>query len=149
MKHWLTSHEELLAPPKFMFKIVNTFQDHLTRQLAEAVRIDLRGEEILNSKVEYSRCRVPRLRVDMEGWIEKKKVVTVVEVAEQSEAMVTVTSHQEEEDGVRIKEAEESLADKEIKRKAESSIPEERKAKKRKLEKLEGWGTRTTLLEEY
>ena len=57
-----------------MFKIVNTFQDPLTRQLAEAVRIDL---------AEYSHSRVPRLRVDMEGWIEKKKVVAVVEVAEQ------------------------------------------------------------------
>ena len=54
VKHWLTSHEELLAPSKFMFKIVNTFQDPLTRQLAEEVRIDLRGEDILNYKAEYS-----------------------------------------------------------------------------------------------
>ena len=34
IKHWLTSHEELLAPPAFKFKIVKTFQDPLTRQLA-------------------------------------------------------------------------------------------------------------------
>ena len=54
VEHWLTSHEELLALPKFTFKIVNTFQDPLTRQLAEAVRIDLMGEDILNSKAEYS-----------------------------------------------------------------------------------------------
>ena len=108
----------------FTFKIVNTFQDHLTRQLAEAVRIDLRGEEILNSKVEYSRCRVPRLRVDMEGWIEKKKVVAVVGTIEQVEATVTVTSHQEDEDDVMVKEAEESLVEKDIKRKVESYIPE-------------------------
>ena len=44
IKHWLTSHEDLLAPPKFKFKIVRSFQDPLTRQLSEAVRIELRGE---------------------------------------------------------------------------------------------------------
>ena len=44
VKHWLTSHEEQLAPPKFIFKIVKSFQDPLTCQLAEAVRIDLGGE---------------------------------------------------------------------------------------------------------
>ena len=132
-----------------MFKIVNTFQDPLTRQLAEAVRIDLRGEDILNSKAEYSRCRVPRLRVDMEGWLEKKKVVAEVRVIEQAESLVTVTTEQAKDDDANIKEAEESLAEIEINRKAESAIPEGRKPKKRKLEKLEGWGVRTTLLEEH
>jgi hypothetical protein len=39
IKHWLTSHEELLAPPAFKFKIVKTFQYPLKRQLAEAVKI--------------------------------------------------------------------------------------------------------------
>ena len=52
----------MLAPPKFKFRIVRSIQDPLIRQLSEAVRIELRGEEILNSK-----CRVPRLR----GWIWK------------------------------------------------------------------------------
>ena len=71
IKHWLSSHEELLAPPAFKFKIISTFQDPLSRQLSEAVRIDRRGSQILNSKSEYSRCRVPRLRIDKEGWMEK------------------------------------------------------------------------------
>ena len=83
----------------------------------------------------------------MEGWIEKK-VVAVVGPVELVEATVTVTSQQEDEDDIMVKEAEESLVEKNIKRKVESSIPEGRKAKKRKLDKLEGWGTRTTLLEE-
>ena len=86
IKHWITSHEELLAPPKFVFKIIKTFQDRQTRQLAEAVRIDLRGEDILNSKADDSRCQVPRLRVDMEGWKEKKKESMIVERAEQEVA---------------------------------------------------------------
>ena len=71
IKHWLSSHEELLASPEFKFRIVSTFQDPLSRQLSEAVRIDRRGSQILNSKFEYSRCRVPRLRIDKEGWMEK------------------------------------------------------------------------------
>ena len=53
------------------------------------------------------------------------------------EATVTVTSHQEAEDDVMVKEAEESLVEKDIKRKVESSIPEGRKAKERKLDQLE------------
>ena len=36
------------------------------------VRIDLRGGGVLNSKTEYSRCRIPRLVVDMEEWKRKK-----------------------------------------------------------------------------
>jgi hypothetical protein len=75
IKHWLTEHQDLLEPPKFRFKIIQTFQDPLSRQLAEAVRIDLRGDNILNSKSEYSRCKVPRLTVDLEGWTNATKVV--------------------------------------------------------------------------
>ena len=47
--------------------IIKSFQDPLSHQLAEAVRIDLRGKNMLNSKAEYSCCRVPRLIIDMEG----------------------------------------------------------------------------------
>ena len=74
MKHWLTSHEELLAPQKFEFSIVRTFKDPLTWQLSEAIRIERRGESILNSKAEFSRCRVPRLVIDLEVWQNKSKI---------------------------------------------------------------------------
>ena len=74
VKHWLSDHQDLLAPPKFRFKIIQTFQDPLSRQLAEAMRIDLRGENVLNSRCEYSRCKVPRLTVDLEGWTNSNKV---------------------------------------------------------------------------
>ena len=53
VKHWLLDHQDLLAPPKFRFPIIKSFQDPLSRQLAEAVRIDLLGEHILNYKAEY------------------------------------------------------------------------------------------------
>ena len=70
VKHWLTDHQDLQAPPRFRFKLVRKFNDPMSRQLAEAVRIELRGASILNSKSEYTRCRVPRLRIDLEGWKE-------------------------------------------------------------------------------
>ena len=55
VKHWLTDHQELMSPPTFKFKIIQTFQDPMTRQLAEAVRIESRGAGILNSKAEFNR----------------------------------------------------------------------------------------------
>ena len=99
IKHWLTSHEELLAPPAFKFKIVKTFQDPLTRQLAEAVRIELRGERIFNSKAEFSRCRVPRLRIDMEGWKEKVEKKLQIEV----KGLATTSTSQQEEDQMLVR----------------------------------------------
>ena len=75
--------------------MVGSYQDAMTRQIAEAVRIDLRGEDVLNSKSEYSRCKIPRLVIDQDDWrINKKKekaelepkfVEVVVEVTEESE----------------------------------------------------------------
>ena len=50
------------------YKIVSGFKDALTRQVAESVRIERAGPNILNSKSEFSRCRIPRLKIDMEGW---------------------------------------------------------------------------------
>ena len=68
IKHWLTSHQDLESPPNFRFRLIRSFPDALTRQVSEAVRIDLRGGGILNSKSEFSRCRLPRLIIDQEGW---------------------------------------------------------------------------------
>ena len=66
----------------------------MTRQIAEAVRIDLRGENVLNSKSEYSRCRFPRLVIDQEEWrINKKKERQELEVMREEIVM------QEDEDG--------------------------------------------------
>ena len=53
--------------PRFRFKIVKTFHDSLSRQVAESVRIDLRNH-VLNSKSVYSRNRLPRLEVEKQEW---------------------------------------------------------------------------------
>ena len=133
IKHWLTEHQDLLEPPKFRFKIIQTFQDPLSRQLAEAVRIDLRGDNILNSKSEYSRCKVPRLTVDLEGWTNATKVVVQHQhgIAQGQDAPHPL--HEEE-----VMEAEESLGERDTKRKL-NDAPSNRKNKRRKLERLTGW----------
>ena len=133
IKHWLSDHQDLLTTPKFRFRIIQTFQDPLSRQLAEAVRIDLRGENVLNSRSEYSRCKVPRLTVDQEGWTSsKKKVVVAQEIAKNQ-----INPQPVDEDA--IKEAKYSLGDRDMKRKSTDS-PSIRKNKRRKLERLTGWG---------
>ena len=71
-------------PPKFNSKmVVASFQDAKSWQLSEAVRIDLRGENVLNLKSDYSRCKVPRLIINKEECImndgQKKKKYDLVD----------------------------------------------------------------------
>ena len=113
----------------------------MTRQIAEAVRIDIRGENVLNSKSEYSRCRIPRLVIDQEAWrMNKKKEKQELEVVEEEIIMhVNVDGEEcievlEEE---RVFEMVETKNKVEKKRKERSDKPP---AKRKKLEKLVDWG---------
>jgi hypothetical protein len=65
-KHWEECHHGETMP-EFRFRICKKFQDSLSRQVAESVRIDQRVE-VLNSKTMYSRNRLPRLMVEKEEW---------------------------------------------------------------------------------
>ena len=67
VKHLELSHEGR-GKPDFVFKVVKFHRTALARQVAEAVRIRRRGGEgaVLNSKGEFSRCHIPRLRVEEE-----------------------------------------------------------------------------------
>ena len=38
--------------PRFRIKKVGKFQDAMSRQLSESIRIELRGDNLLNSKTE-------------------------------------------------------------------------------------------------
>ena len=133
IKHWLTDHSELETPPKFKIKVIGSFRDALSRQLSEAVRIDLRGGGVLNSKTEYSRCRVPRLVVDMEEWIKKK----VEEKKELEQIPEEVTIQQEDIDIEQSQVVEMAAPTYESKRKQQAGGP---KSKRRKLEPLINWG---------
>ena len=134
VKHWKIDHPEMKELPKFKIKVVASFQDALSRQLSEAVRIDLRGSNVLNSKSEYSRCRVPRLTINREEWQtgSDKKEEERKEMDRRKEAEA----------------AEETLlqggAAWDISKKGGATkrkgTDKGRKSKKRKLEKLVGWG---------
>ena len=90
------------------------------------MRIDLRGEGLINSKSEYNRCRVPRLK----GW-----------KAEQNDKD---SSSQEGEQDKRDREAEESLQERDNKRKN----PDMPRSKRRKLELLNNCGNKGCILEQ-
>jgi hypothetical protein len=132
VKHWLLEHLELEAPPKFKFTIISSFGDPLTRQLSESVRIEKRGINILNSKSEYSRCRVPRLRVDMEEWKTKR--------ASQSQGKTSLQEEQNEEIIKDLEIIEEGVRRKESKRKGDPEVGSKRSSKRRKFARLTNWG---------
>ena len=67
VRHQLLAHDGA-APPKFIMRVVSHHRSALERQVAEAVRIGRRGGAgaVLNSKSEYNRCYIPRLKLENE-----------------------------------------------------------------------------------
>ena len=128
VKHWQSSHPELETMPKFRIEVIQSFQDAMSRQLSEAVRIELRGEGVLNSKAEYSRCRVPRLTINKEEWKGRDEA--------KGKEEEPIKDNQEE-----VLESGGSAWD--ISRCSEKRRRKEgggRKSKRRKYELLVGWG---------
>ena len=61
MKHHIIHHGGI-GEPSFFLRPVRYFSTPLTRQIAEAVRIEQWGESIvLNSRSEFNRSKIPRL----------------------------------------------------------------------------------------
>ena len=90
----------------------------------------------MNSRSEYSRCRVPRLRIDMEGWQKKTKEVSTIV---QERVVETVAMGQEDGKHVDgLEEIETTSRRLDSNRKGEET--KGRRAKKRKFPRLEGWG---------
>ena len=58
--------------PDFKFRVVKTFKTALERQIAEAIRIEMRGN-ILNRRGEFNRCSLTRLGVDKQWEDERWK----------------------------------------------------------------------------
>ena len=122
IKHWVLDHPELDAPPKFKFKGVSSFRDALTRQLSEAVRIELRGEDILNSKSEFNRCKMPRLKIDLKGWRKEKemgKATTIIPEGGMEDADLTRRMEMEFEQEISLADMETSARRDDTKRKAD------------------------------
>ena len=156
----MLDHPELDTPPKFKFKLISSFSDPLTRQISEAVRIEQRGEQILNSKSEFNRCRVPRLKIDMEGWRagkEREKLEKARKAQEEISTTVGVVEEAAEpdwlEDQLELEladaEKESRRVDRKRKMVEEPRKPEKkRKEKKIKFEILTHWGEMLSIQEE-
>ena len=145
IKHWKLHHPDLEEPPKFKFKIVSSFSDPMTRQLAESVRIERRGENTLNSKSEYSRCRVPRLKIDKEVWSKKTDPKTVID----KDITTKEATEPHSEDKVTTEESRNAKEDERRRQDQKRKAPETGgRSKRRRLEKLEGWGEPTSLQED-
>ena len=67
----------------------------MTRQISESVRIDLRGENVLNSRTEYSRCRLPRLTLDKDEWRTAKRKKRELLEKEDSEDLANDTMNED------------------------------------------------------
>ena len=63
VKHWMTSHPSLPNPPMMGFSITGRFKDCLSRQISEALRINMSRDSLLNSKREFGHNSVSRLTV--------------------------------------------------------------------------------------
>ena len=133
VKHWAQQHPDAEIIPKFTFKVVASFKDALTRQIAEAVRIERRGMGVLNSKSEFSRCHLPRLTIDIEEWQTRR--LEGMKAAKQA-------SMEREVDVVTIMNEGGAVAKMVDKRKAPTGddLKTDRRKKKRKLDLLENWG---------
>ena len=75
VKHWMSFHPEHPTPPPFSFKVTQQFKDCMSRQVAEAIRIQHTKDNILNSKCEYLQNCITRLTVNEESW-ERKSFFT-------------------------------------------------------------------------
>ena len=65
LKHWSAEHSQECKPGdiKFGFSVVKSHKSSFARQIHESVLIFRGGQNVLNSKSEFSRCTVPRLGV--------------------------------------------------------------------------------------
>ena len=118
--------------------------------MAEAVRIDLRGD-VLNSKSEFNRCKLPRLTINRDDWLFKSDPSTVIAnpKAENNPEGFPAEggSFQDELGDLALWRL--GTKKKAVKRKKEKEAKADtttggRKKKRVKLERLENWGETET-----
>ena len=90
-KHWLTVHGHDQQKPEFGMKVIRSHKSAFSRQVHEAVLIEMAEGGLLNSKGEFNRCEIPRLTVHMgqkewEDKIEETEEITELEEESQIEA---------------------------------------------------------------
>ena len=135
--------------PKFILRAVQYYKTALARQTGEAVRIRRRGGEgaVLNSRSEFNRCFIPRLRV-----IGEEEISEMEEQDRQVEQDMREELQDQEEQWARTKTVKRSGAAKSrdswvgsSKRVKESNPGRGRPSKKRRYVLVESdWGVKTT-----
>jgi hypothetical protein len=132
------SHPDIPDTPQFNIKVLASFKDALSRQLSEAIKIDLSGGNELNSKSDYTRCKIPRIVINEEEW------EVNAEAKRNKDRQIEEERKKNEEDTEKMENAllrggaawdigSKSRNEKRVK------VQTGRKAKKAKLEKLVGW----------
>ena len=71
VKHWRTSHSDMIDKPRVEFRMSGRFKDALSRQVSEAMDIYHTTDNILNSKSEYINNCISRLTVNEQDWERK------------------------------------------------------------------------------
>ena len=127
-----------MGVPEFVMKVVGYHRSALSRQIGEAVRISRRGE-VLNSKSEYSRCKITRLSLE-KIMTENEQVqldkASKLEEKDWTEVMLSKRDYQDRQDRQGLGEVRVSEVSK---RKAEGKAT--RRTKKRKYNIIgENWG---------
>ena len=144
--------------PDFILKAVKSYKTALSRQIGEAVRIRRRGGEgsILNSKAEFSRCRIPRLVLDRnmdeeiermeEEELEKRREQLEQELKEWSNLKFYAREYQIMEKKRTLRRIEGRIKAKKRAQEKEEDPSKPRKRRKLKYDTLpEGWGEDTLL----
>ena len=89
----MKKHMELFhggGEPTFVMRVVQFHRTALSRQCGEAIRIMRRGGagSVLNSKAEFNRCYIPRLKVEEQDKIEEMEKLEEQELAEVKENLL-------------------------------------------------------------
>ena len=73
VKHWMISHPVLPNPPEMEFTISARFKDCLSRQIGEALKINLSKDILLNSKSEYNSNSLNRISIQEDAWERRER----------------------------------------------------------------------------
>ena len=129
--------------PDFIMRVVSHPRSALERQLGEAVRIRRRGGEgsILNSRAEFNRCHVPRLRVEKkEEWEERLRETRQWEESNNLKLDEKQKEWEQRKARMRKQERIELGREPAIQRKRAPSSIDGRRGKRRKFTLVENWG---------
>ena len=155
--------------PRFIMRVVSQHRTALARQVSEAVRIGRRGGAgaVLNSKAEFNRCHIPRLRLEdeeerkqREQQMEQEDKLMEEERDREQEQWVTQRLRQRDKErrefGMRSSRkgrSEPRSSNSNSKRRGSTGSREEAPTKKRKKNRKydlleENWGAMDTIVEE-